>query len=357
MADEAFEPGLGRTRAGRRSYLDRVLRVAGRSRMPRKNGRPFSGSRLGRGAVAARMLAIRGSDAAIRTRSAVVKMQIVRVGRLGRLLAHLTYLQRDGVDRDGGRGHLYSASKDLAEGRDFAERCLGDRHQFRFAVAAEDGAEYENLEPLIRRLMVRMEEDLETRLDWVAANHFDTHKPHSHVVLRGRDDQGGNLIISPHYIMRGMRERVAEIVSLDLGPPTDLEISRRLSLDLDAERLTEVDLKLLREMDCARIVSAPASNVFDQAIRTGRLRKLENLGLAQSLGHGNWRLSEKLERTLRDMGERTDVRTMRRSISRQSDRVAALVPAEPLLDREEAGAVGRRANIAWTLVRERGMER
>lgn len=341
MGDEPFELRLGHAGGRGPTYLDAVLRVAGRSRMPRSRGRPFSGSRLGRGAVAARMLALRGSYAASRTRRAFVRVQMVRVGRLGRLLGHLTYLQRDGVARDGGHGRLYSAVHDDANGRAFAERCLGDRHQFRIAVSAEDGAEYENLQPLIRRFMGRMEEDLGTSLDWVAVNHLDTLNPHSHVVLRGQDDRGGNLIISPNYIMRGMKERVAEIVNLDLGPRTDLEIKRSLLLDVRAERLTEIDLKLLHEMDAMGIVSASGRDMFDHAIRTGRLRKLESLGLAEGLDHGRWRLSEDLEGTLRSVGERADIlRTMERAIVAAGlDRSSREMVYRPDADRNLSGRV------------------
>ncbi|MGY4626466.1 hypothetical protein [Bradyrhizobium sp. USDA 4486] len=37
--------------------------------------------------------------------------------------------------------------------------------------------------PLVRGLMRQMEGDLGTRLDWVAADHFNTGHPHSHIVL------------------------------------------------------------------------------------------------------------------------------------------------------------------------------
>ena len=317
MGDEPFELRLGHMGGREHTYLDAVLRVAGRSRMPpRSKGRRFSGARIGRGAVAAHMLGLRGTYAALRTRRANVRVQMVRVGRLGFLLAHLTYLQRDGVARDGGHGRLYSALEDDADGRAFARRCHGDRHQFRIIVSAEDAAEYEDLQPLIRRFMGRMEEDLGTSLDWVAANHLDTLNPHAHVVLRGKDELGGNLIISPNYIMRGMKERVAEIVNLDLGPRTDLEINRRLLLDVCAERLTEIDQRLLCEMDATRIVTASGRDMFGHAIWTGRLRKLETLGLAEGLGHARWRLSEDLEGTLRSVGERAEIyRTMQRAMT------------------------------------------
>lgn len=188
--------------------------------------------------------------------------------------------------------------------------------QFRFIVSAEDGAEYEDLRPLVRRFMTRMEEDLGTRLDWVAADHVDTGHPHTHIMLRGKDDKDENLVIASDYIKRGMRERLAELVSLDLGPRTDLEIERRLRLDVGAERLTAVDRRLLRDMEPDRTVAGSGRSMFDHAVRTGRLRKLEALGLAEELGHGRWRLDDEFEARLRELGERGDIiRTMQRALT------------------------------------------
>src|SRR5690606_2783352 len=263
MHENEFEPRPGRMRAARsgrgRKYLHGVLAAAMRAGMASaKGGRRFAGSRIGRGAAVARLLGSRGPVGGLRARRAVVKTRLVRLGSrgLGAARAHLRYIQRDGVGRDGGTGELYGALEDAADGRAFLERCDGDRHQFRFIVSAEDGAEYADLRPLIRRLMARMEQDLGTSLDWVAADHADTLHPHSHVILRGKDDRGENLVIAPEYIAHGMRERVCELVSLDLGPRSDREIEARLRREVDAERLTGIDRRLLREADGERMVAA-----------------------------------------------------------------------------------------------------
>src|SRR3546814_13285431 len=68
-----------------------------------------------------------------------------------------------------------------------------------------DGADYEDLKPLTRRLMTRMEEDLGTKLDWVAVDHFNTGHHHTHIILRGRDEKGADLIIARDYISHGLR--------------------------------------------------------------------------------------------------------------------------------------------------------
>ena len=43
------------------------------------------------------------------------------------------------------------------------------------------------------------------------------------------------------------------------------------------------------------------------ALKVGRLRKLETLGLADQVGPGQWAMSENAEATLRELGERGDI--------------------------------------------------
>ncbi|WP_179783993.1 relaxase/mobilization nuclease domain-containing protein [Rhizobium sp. AN5] len=82
--------------------------------------------------------------------------------------AHLCYLERDGVTKDGAKGRVYSAFEDEADGKAFVERGRDDRHQFRFIVAPEDAADMADMRSFTRDLMKQMESDLDTRLDWVA---------------------------------------------------------------------------------------------------------------------------------------------------------------------------------------------
>ncbi|WPZ35849.1 relaxase/mobilization nuclease RlxS [Thalassobaculum sp. OXR-137] len=319
--DDDFKPKLGKIRSrgskSGRKFLHQVLaasNLAGGS--AGKSG--FSGSRIGRGAGVGRVLASRDRHAAFRQRRVIIKSRIVRLAGKGMngARAHLRYIQRDGVTRDGEPGQLYNALENEADGKSFLDRADGDRHQFRFIVAPEDGADYEDLKPLTRRLMARMEEDLGTKLDWAAVDHFNTGHPHTHIMLRGKDDHGHDLIIARDYITTGMRERAAEIVSLDLGPRTDREIENRLRHEVEQERLTSIDRRLMREMDENGIVSAIDRNAFQQTLRAGRLKKLARLGLAEELRPGGWRLEEGLEDTLRRMGERGDIiKTLHREMA------------------------------------------
>ena len=72
--------------------------------------------------------------------------------------------------------------------------------------------------------MQTMEKDLGTRLDWIAADHFNTGRPHSHIVLRGKDEAGKDLVIARDYIAHGMHRRASELATLEFGPRTGHEI-------------------------------------------------------------------------------------------------------------------------------------
>ncbi|APL96427.1 DUF3363 domain-containing protein [Sphingobium indicum] len=329
MPDDGFTPKLGRKRGkdGKRvtKYGGRILaaaRLAGAKTGVRT--RRFDGSRIGRGASMGRLLASRDRLAGFRGRRAVVKASLIRLqGKAGQVArAHMRYIQRDGVTREGLPGELYGPETNRADGDDFLKRTTGDRHQFRFILSAEDGAEYPDLKPYVRRLMTQVEQDLGTKLDWVAVDHFNTERPHTHIVLRGVDDRGDNLIIAREYIAHGLRERASELVTLDLGPRTDHEIEARLRHDVDQERLIAIDRRLLRRMDAGRTVSAADNDPFQQSIAAGRLRKLKAMDLAEDIGGGRYRLADGMEETLRRMGERGNIiRLMQRELTaRRLDR-------------------------------------
>ena len=347
MPDDDFTPKLGRKRGrdGKRTlkYGGRILaasRLAGIKTGIRS--RRFDGSRIGRGASIGRLLSSRDRLAGFRGRRAIVKTSLVRLaGKGGQAArAHMRYIQRDGVTREGLPGELYGPETDHADGKEFIERTAGDRHQFRFIVSAEDGAEYPDLKPYVRRLMTQVEQDLGTRLDWVAVDHFNTEWPHTHVILRGVDDKGDNLVIAREYISHGLRERASELVTLDLGPRTTHEIEARLRHDVGQERLTMIDRRLLRRMDTDRTVAATDNDPFQQSLAAGRLRKLKAMDLAEDIGGGRYRLADGLEDTLRRMGERGDIiRLMQRELTaRRLDRagvenVVSSELREPLVGR------------------------
>jgi type IV secretory pathway VirD2 relaxase len=183
--------------------------------------------------------------------------------------------------------------------------------------------------------MAQMEQDLDTKLEWVAVDHYNTGHPHSHIILRGKDERGKDLVIAREYITQGMRERAAELVTLDLGPHSDLEIENRLRNEVQQERLTSIDRRLLRGRDGEGLVWSTDKDAFQQTLRAGRLQKLKHLGLAEQVRPGQWRLADDLDETLKRMGERGDIiKTMHREmmekgVARAASDYVIYDPAEP----------------------------
>uniref|UniRef100_A0A973WNW4 Relaxase/mobilization nuclease and DUF3363 domain-containing protein n=2 Tax=Bradyrhizobium quebecense TaxID=2748629 RepID=A0A973WNW4_9BRAD len=320
--DDEFEVKLGRigNRRARKatSYLRRVRQEAAKAGAGVRTASSFSGGRIGRGRAQGAVLVGRGRNPG--QRRVVIKARIVRIksGDLGAVRAHLRYVQRDGVTREAEPGELYDASNDRADGKSFAERSTGDRHQFRFIVAPEDSSELADMKPFVRDLMRQMEQDLDTRLDWVAADHFNTGHPHTHVVLRGKDGEGNDLVIARDYIAHGLRSRAAELITRELGPETEFEVARKLQQEITAERLTRLDRSILRDAaeGALELGALSGREPAWQTARIGRLRALARMGLAEEAEPGRWRIDPELEPKLRRMGERGDIiKTMHREMA------------------------------------------
>ncbi|MBO6716989.1 MULTISPECIES: relaxase/mobilization nuclease domain-containing protein [Hyphomicrobiales] len=259
-----------------------------------------------------------------RSRGAVVKARVVRHGgRSAPLATHLNYLGREGVTRDGEKARLFGPGADDADPKAFAERCEDDRHHFRFIVSPDDAVEMSDLKTFARDLVGQMEKDLGTKLEWVAVDHWNTEHPHVHLIVRGVREDGENLVISRDYIKEGMRDRARDLITQELGPRTDHEIRRTLERQIDTERWTNLDRQLARDGYRTGVIDlAPHPNRQPDefhALKVGRLRKLESLGLADQVGPGQWTVSENAETTLRELGERGDIiKRIHRGLSEHS---------------------------------------
>ena len=341
MADHEnrFEPRLGRMRSAKSRpraprllqslLIARIVRGGGdwhslSSGPARQSGR-FNAS--GRGARLSLAMAKSSgwlvdhtSGMRVRARRVTVKARVVKLAgakAASAARAHLRYLQRDGVTREGEHGRFYSTFSDDADGKAFLERGAGDRHQFRFIVSPEDGTSFDTLKSFTRELVARMEQDLSTTLDWVAVDHFDTGHPHTHLLVRGATEEGKVLTIAGDYIARGIRGRASEIMTRWMGPQSELEVHEQLSQEIGAERLTKLDRDLLARAE-DHVVDLRQAARWDgdgsyQQLLISRARELARMGLSKREGPLAWRLDPAMEETLSDLGRRGDIiRTMHR---------------------------------------------
>lgn len=329
-------PPKARSGARPKGFVSHVLKAVSQSGAKASGARGARpASTFGRGRVAAGM-AGRGLGAS--ARRVVIKSRFVVLKRAGAtaVSAHLRYIEREGVTRDGQKGQAYDAGNDAVDLKGFEERGRGDRHQFRFIVSPEDATDLVDLKDFTRRLMQRMEIDLETPLDWVAVDHWDTDNPHTHIVLRGwvgSERHGRDLVIAPDYMAHGMRLRASEIATEWLGPRTEPEMRHSLQREVDQQRLTSLDRQLLRQatVNLVDLAEAPsnAQGTQRQTLLRARLQRLEAMALAKRIDPNRWLLAPGMEPVLATMGERSDIlRTMHRAMKGEQRDLVTDPPAE-----------------------------
>lgn len=289
------------------SRVKSAAKRAGQSSHAARHGAGAKAHRAGRGAGVKQNLGNRQQRVTVKARV----QQSPRTGAKAAMQRHVDYIQRHGVDQDGGEARPFDARQELdREGTGgFAERAADDRHSFRFIVSPEHGGDID-LQGYTRDLMQQMEHDLGTKLDWMAVAHHDTDNPHIHILVRGVDDKGGDLVISRDYISNGMRERARELATRELGLRTDMDIYRAAAKEVNQVRWTGLDAALLREqnhresglIEAGRVPVEPFQKA-QRELKLGRLAVLQAHGLASEQAPGRWKLHDGAQDTLKAMAQ------------------------------------------------------
>jgi len=302
----------GRNARGLVAEVLRVASIHSGGRRGGANGVRRSQSSFGRGRTAFARNRLFGSGRRVMVKMLPVTTRSRGGRRMAPLSAHIAYLKREGVTRDGSPTRMFDAEGDRADDRGFAERCKDDRHHFRVIVSPEDAAELTDLRDYTRDLMRQMEADLGTRLDWVAVDHWNTDNPHVHLLVRGRSDQGGDLVISRDYISHNLRSRAEELAFAELGPKPEHEVQRALDREVSAERWTRLDTEIRRAADELGVIDLRPERPGpdDPRLRRlmiGRLQRLEKMGLAAQGAPGQWALADAAQMRLRELSARGDI--------------------------------------------------
>lgn len=149
----------------------------------------------------------------------------------------------------------------------------GDTHMFKLIISPEFG-ERLDLKDVTRQLIGRMERDLDLRLEWVAAAHFNTEHPHVHVLLRGVA-AGQEVRLAPKYIKVGIRKHAEHLCTGQLGYRTEADRAEARAREVDQPRsrrwISCCDAGALRKMTekQARSTSSRRSTGTTHFWRTG----------------------------------------------------------------------------------------
>ena len=304
--EDGFDIRSGTPKGRHQRFVSQVIREASKAG-GRTLNRPAArtGASLGRGKVASRMM---GQGLGRKARRVVIKTRLVNLQRAGirSTITHLKYIEREGVGPEGVQGQAYGPHTDDADMDAFERRVRDDRHQFRFIVSPADADQLGDLKGFTRELMTQVQADLGTSLDWVAVDHWNTDNPHMHIVLRGKQADGRDLVIAREYIGSGMRQRGSEIATQWLGPRTELEIQREQQREVERPGWTGLDRALQRmapdgRVTLQRLVKHCRDSSYRKIVMC-RLSYLERIGLATAEARHEWQVQPHIERTLRAIG-------------------------------------------------------
>lgn len=252
-----------------------------------------------------------GSPQRVIVKSRYVKNKSQNAGK--NLREHLDYIQRDGVAMDGGPAKAFSEDENMERDdvKKMSSKWEKDRHTFRFIISPEKGAEID-MDKFTKEYVAQMEKDLGTKLEWIACSHYNTDNTHVHLIVRGKDDQGKDLVINRDYISNGMRNRGQEIATNYLGPRTEIDVMKTLRREITQQRLTSLDRDIIRSAGPSRLyVLPPLSHSELGSMKRGatiqRLEHLESMGLVRQKFVGTWEISGDAEKTLSEMGKRGDI--------------------------------------------------
>ncbi len=240
----------------------------------------------------------------------------------GQWKAHGRYVARESATQGGRAADAgFNAAKqnlNISTTLDNWQRA-GDERLFKIIVSPEFGDRL-NLQQHTRELMKRIERDLGTQLEWVAAVHHNTEHPHVHIAVRGIDDKGMPLRLPREYIREGLRERAEEIATEALGyrSPADAQEARRR--ETLQNRYTSLDRILQCGTDGSSSHFAVTANPNDASLAESaqqlqkhlatRLMHLQRMGLAQLVAPHEWSVQADFEQVLRTLQQSGDRQKM-----------------------------------------------
>lgn len=188
---------------------------------------------------------------------------------------------------------------------------------FRFIISPEnakmfkDDAEFKNY---IQDVMTQLSHDLQIpQLNWLAENHYDTDNPHCHVLLKGLSKEGKDVTIPKEYLKSNFRKMSEEIATNYLGARSIKDLQAAKYAEVDAERFTNIDAKIIASLKNNVFIPLPSSEICtnlekeETRLITLRLHTLTRLGLVKQFDKSNYAVHPDLKEKLQAMPLEKDI--------------------------------------------------
>lgn len=229
--------------------------------------------------------------------SYTTKMQALR--------AHGKYVEREGTQKDGSKAVAFGSGVEKYGSMDSALKDWSEKDTAMFkAVISPEFGERCDMRKLAEDYMKQVQKELRTDLEWCAVVHYNTGHPHVHLLIRGKDDQGKAMKISPEWLKTRARGIAEEETTKQIGHRTEKDIQLAKERMVSMDRWTPLDFQIQQAAEAGKgFIRAydPARKPQDQRLISARLAHLEKLGLARRDGT-DFAISPNLEAALRQVG-------------------------------------------------------
>jgi hypothetical protein len=235
---------------------------------------------------------VAGASMSSRQQRAVVKMSYHKMSHAG---AHARYLEREGAGMDettahahtgyleregGGLDHGRGQALDLHTGKPVDATAKVERwgrehdaYHWRAIVAGERTPE--SMTAMVQEMVSKAEIHLGTRIDGFMVHHHGQGNPHTHVVMRGRHENGKALYIAPSYVQNGFRDSVQQYLTREFGERSDLEIQRGQERSWEIDQQREQGLERVREYAQEHGLEERDRLALEHTMKRGSVKEIE----------------------------------------------------------------------------------
>jgi type IV secretory pathway VirD2 relaxase len=124
-------------------------------------------------------------------------------------------------------------------------------------------------------MVSKAEIHLGTRIDGFMVHHHGQGNPHTHVVMRGRHENGKALYIAPSYVQNGFRDSVQQYLTREFGERSDLEIQRGQERSWEIDQQREQGLERVREYAQEHGLEERDRLALEHTMKRGSVKEIE----------------------------------------------------------------------------------
>lgn len=287
-------------------------------------------------------------DNGIYSRRVVVKASYIlssNKNSRARIRHHLNYVAQDKSDDLKNAPELYGSfggEINIGKAIDDFESAP---HMFNIIISPEDGEQLD-LKTYTKDFIAVIEQDLKSKVEWVAGNHYDTNDPHVHLLIKGTDDGGKPLLMKRDYISHGLRARAGQIATNKLGLRNYDDVVKSIERGLLSTKKSEIDDIIVKQsndgvIDLSKLKSSELSDL-PKSLFIKRLEFLDSKSVVGRNAGFAWSIDEDFYKKLKNVDRTNTI------ISKMSDGLKVnkehceIVTAKTVADRIVKGHVVER---------------